>query len=64
VQPADAGAAPGEDATTPGGGMANDGGVPPSWLLDGIAAAGGVKAPSSPEGIDLGGDDAGRAPSL
>jgi hypothetical protein len=40
------------------------GGVPPAWLVDGIAAAGGMKAPASPEGIDLGADDGGAAPTV
>lgn len=62
AQADDAGAAPHADSTAPSNGHAYDGGVPPAWLVDGIAAAGGMKAPLSPESIHLGADDGGAAP--
>jgi hypothetical protein len=54
-QPIDAGPAPVDGATGPGSSTidasARDGGSPPAWLLDGIAAAGGLtSAPSRPRG--------------
>jgi hypothetical protein len=42
---------------------ASDGGMPPSWLLEAIAQAGGLTAPASPEDIELTGVDAGSAPA-
>jgi hypothetical protein len=64
----DAGAAPGAGGSTPAGESGNDGGTPPGWLVDAIAAAGGVTAPPSPQGIHLGANgasaqDAGAAPA-
>lgn len=40
-----------------------DGGMPPSWLVEAVAAAGGMSAPFSPEDIELAGLDAGAAPA-
>jgi|SRR5215207_3832940 len=64
----DAGAAPGVGGSTPSGEGGNDGGTPPGWLVDAIAAAGGMTAPPSPQGIHLGANggsaqDAGAAPA-
>ncbi|MEH1124154.1 hypothetical protein [Micromonospora sp. CPCC 206061] len=52
-QPVDAGSAPVNGPTTPRSSTiddtARDGGSPPAWLVDGIAAAGGLmSAPSTP----------------
>ena len=64
----DAGPAPtgGDGRATPSAGARGaggiDGGVPPGWLIDAIAAAGGMASPASPEGIELIGRDAGAAP--
>ena len=64
----DAGPAPtgGDGRATPSAGARGaggiDGGVPPGWLIDAIAAAGGMASPASPEGIELLGWDAGAAP--
>ena len=59
----DAGAAPDAvgSASAPAGGI--DGGVPPAWLIDALAAEGAMQAPSSPEGIDVADLDAGGAAS-
>lgn len=59
----DAGAAPAPSAAPPAAAAGDlDAGPPPSWLVDAIAEAGGVRAPSSLEGLDLGDQDAGSAP--
>jgi hypothetical protein len=64
--PLDAGAAPtGEDGPSGAEVSARDGangGMPPAWLVEAIAEAGGMSAPSSPEDIELAGLDAGQAP--
>ena len=66
--PLDAGAAPTRGVGQPGSAAlpdgASDGGMPPSWLIEAIAQAGGMTtAPSSPEDIELTGLDAGSAPT-
>jgi hypothetical protein len=60
-QPAsvEAGAAPSEGVGQPATG-AQDGGMPPSWLVESIAQAGGVTVP---EDGDLTGLDGGAAPA-
>lgn len=62
--PVNAGAGPvaGADGAPAGVSDDLDGGTPPAWLIDEIAAAGGMTAPASPEGIELAGRDAGAAP--
>jgi hypothetical protein len=61
--PIDAGAAASSGASASAevsaGGI--DGGVPPAWLIDALAAEGAMPAPSSPEGIGLVDLDAGAA---
>jgi hypothetical protein len=64
--PVDAGVAPvveGVRAVTDGSTRAADGGMPPSWLVEAIARAGGMTSPVSPEDIELAGLDAGSAPA-
>ena len=63
--PVDAGAAPAAEvgqAGAPSFTGALDGGMPPPWLVEAIAQAGGMTAPASPEDIELTGLDAGSAP--
>lgn len=70
--PVDAGAAPAADSSADSGSAEVLGGAaggPPDWLLDAIAAAGGMTAPSSGTAGDLAGDlvgtvDAGPAPGV
>jgi hypothetical protein len=65
--PVDAGAAPASGVgqvkaqASPDG--ASDGGMPPAWLAETIAQAGGMTAPASPQDIELTGLDAGSAPT-
>jgi hypothetical protein len=65
--PLDAGAAPTGGVGQPGSeALSNgrsDGGMPPSWLVEAIAQAGGMTAPSSSEDIEPTGLDAGAAPT-
>lgn len=70
--PLDAGSAPVDDGSRVGGSSGAssgtsqagfDGGMPPSWLVEAVAAAGGMSAPFSPEDIELAGLDAGSAPA-
>jgi hypothetical protein len=64
--PVDAGGAPvGEGVQTGAGASsgASDGGMPPTWLVEAIAQAGGMTSPVSPEDIELAGLDAGSAPA-
>jgi hypothetical protein len=66
-EPVDAGAAPaggvGQAGAQASSNGATDGGMPPSWLVDAIAQAGGMTAPASPEDIEFTGLDAGSAPT-
>ena len=65
--PVNAGAAPVGEVGQAGGQAssngASDGGMPPPWLVEAIAQAGGMTAPASPEDIELTGLDAGSAPA-
>jgi hypothetical protein len=65
--PVDAGAAPavglGQAGAQASPNGASDGGMPPSWLVEAIAQAGGMTAPTSPEDIEVTGLDAGSAPA-
>jgi hypothetical protein len=65
--PVDAGAAPTGSAGQPAAGVsangASDGGMPPPWLVEAIAEAGGMTGPSSPGNTGLTAADAGAAPA-
>jgi len=67
AEPVDAGAAPvggvGQAGAQASSNGASDGGMPPSWLVDAIAQAGGMTAPASLEDIEFTGLDAGSAPT-
>jgi hypothetical protein len=66
-EPVAAGAAPaggvGQAGAQASSNGATDGGMPPPWLVEAIAQAGGMTAPTSPEDSQLTGLDAGSAPT-
>jgi hypothetical protein len=65
--PVDAGAAPaagvGQAGAQASSNGASDAGMPPSWLVEAIAQAGGMTAHTSLEDLEVSGLDAGSAPA-